>query len=133
DTRLYLRDSAAELDGLLAALQEVLLRRAEEHVETVLPGYTHLQHAQPVVLAHHLLCYFWMLERDRDRLADWRRRANRLPLGACALAGTPYPVDREFVAAELGFDGVIPNSMDAVSDRDFVVELAAALALLMAH
>jgi argininosuccinate lyase len=133
DTRLYLRDGAAELDGLLAALQEVLLRRAEEHGETVLPGYTHLQHAQPLLLAHHLLCYFWMLERDRDRLADWRRRANRLPLGAGALAGTPYPVDREFVAAELGFDGVIPNSMDAVSDRDFVVELAAALALLMAH
>src|SRR5207249_4303928 len=119
--------------ALLSALQEVLLDRAGEHVETILPGYTHLQHAQPVVLAHHLLCYFWMLERDRGRLEGWRKRANLLPLGAGALAGTPYPVDRQSIATELGFDGVIPNSLDAVSDRDFAIELAAAIAMLMAH
>lgn len=133
DTRLYLREQGAALDAALGSLQEVLLDSAGEHTETILPGYTHLQHAQPVVLAHHLLCYFWMLERDRDRLADWRKRANRLPLGAGALAGTPFPIDRDSVAAELGFDGVIPNDLDAVSDRDFVIELGAAIAILMAH
>lgn len=133
DTRLYLREAVTELDGLLARLQETLLQQAEGHAETVLPGYTHMQHAQPVVLAHHLLCYFWMLERDRDRLADWRRRNDWLPLGAGALAGSPYPVDRERVARELGFAGVIPNSLDAVSDRDFAIELGAALAILGVH
>jgi argininosuccinate lyase len=102
-------------------------------VETVLPGYTHMQHAQPIVLAHHLLAYFWMLQRDRERLSDWRKRANLLPLGAGALAGSPYPIDRAFVAAELGFDGVGENSLDNASDRDFVIELASALALIGMH
>lgn len=133
DLRLYLREEVDDLDALLHSFQEALLDHAEAHLETVLPGYTHMQHAQPVVLAHHLLAYFWMAERDRDRLVDWRRRSNVLPLGAAALAGSPYPVDREFVARELGFDRVGENSMDNVSDRDFVVELASALALIQVH
>jgi len=133
DTRLYLREAAGGLDAQLAELQRALLDHAAAHVETVLPGYTHMQHAQPVVLAHHLLAYFWMLQRDRERLGDWRKRANVLPLGAGALAGSPYPVDREFVARELGFDRVGENSLDAVSDRDYVVELAAGLALVQVH
>src|SRR5690606_2461392 len=114
-------------------MQSVLLEHARAHPETVLPGFTHMQHAQPVVLAHHLLAYFWMLQRDRERLADWRKRANILPLGAGALAGSPYPVDRHFVAAELGFDGVGENSLDNVSDRDFAIELASVLALVAVH
>jgi len=133
DTRLYLRETAEGLDAQLGEMQRALLDHAGEHLETVLPGYTHMQHAQPVVLAHHLLAYFWMLQRDRGRLADWRVRANVLPLGAGALAGSPYPVDRDFVAAELGFDRVGENSLDSVSDRDFVVELASALALVAVH
>ena len=133
DARLYLMDVAARIDAGIGGMQSVLLRHAEAHTETVLPGYTHMQHAQPIVLAHHLLAYFWMLERDRDRLADWRKRANVLPLGAGALAGSPYPVDREYVATALGFDRVGENSLDNVSDRDFVIELAAALAILMVH
>ncbi len=133
DTRLYLREAADSLDQQLADLQRVLVEHASQHAETVLPGYTHMQHAQPVVLAHHLLAYFWMFQRDRGRLADWRKRANILPLGAGALAGSPYPLDRAFVANELGFDGVGQNSLDNVSDRDFVVELNAALALVAVH
>jgi len=133
DARLYLRDAADGLAGQLRDLQRALLDHAAEHGETVLPGLTHMQHAQPVVLAHHLLAYFWMLQRDRGRLADWRRRANVLPLGAGALAGSPYPVDRAFVARELGFDGVGENSLDNVSDRDFAVELGAVLAIVALH
>ncbi|HEU4754802.1 MAG TPA: argininosuccinate lyase, partial [Armatimonadota bacterium] len=133
DTRLYLREAAEGIDTQLRELQTTLVEQAGAHLETVLPGYTHMQHAQPVVLAHHLLAYFWMLDRDRERLADWRRRANVLPLGAGALAGSPYPVDRAFVARELGFDGVGENSLDNVSDRDFVIELASALALVAVH
>jgi len=133
DARLYLREAAAVLDGQLADLQRALLDHARDHVETVLPGYTHMQHAQPIVLAHHLLAYFWMFQRDRSRLADWRKRANVLPLGAGALAGTPYPIDRDFVAEELGFDAVGENSLDNVSDRDFVIELASALAMVGVH
>jgi argininosuccinate lyase len=133
DTRLYLRETVEELDAQLVAFQQALLVHAESGTETLLPGYTHMQHAQPVVLAHHLLAYFWMISRDRDRLTDWRRRVNVLPLGAGALAGSPYPVDRAFVARELGFDAVGENSLDNVSDRDFVIELAAALALVAVH
>ena len=133
DTRLYLREAADELAAGLREFQGALLQQAEAHQTTVLPGYTHMQHAQPVLLAHHLLAYFWMLQRDRDRLADWRRRMNVLPLGCAALAGTPYPVDREFVAGELDFEAVSENSMDAIADRDFVVELAAVLALAQTH
>jgi argininosuccinate lyase len=133
DTRLYLREAAEGLDAQIGDMQRALLDHAAQHLETVLPGYTHMQHAQPVVLAHHLLAYFWMLQRDRGRLADWRKRANVLPLGAGALAGSPYPVDRAFVARELGFDAVGENSLDNVSDRDFVVELASVLALVAVH
>lgn len=133
DTRLYLREAVESLDAQIHAMQGVLLEHARAHVETVLPGFTHMQHAQPVVLAHHLLAYFWMLQRDRGRLADWRKRANVLPLGAGALAGSPYPIDRELVAQELGFDGVGENSMDNVSDRDWAIELASALALVAVH
>ncbi len=133
DTRLYLLEAGRELDVAVASLQEVVLGHAAHHLETVLPGYTHMQHAQPVTLAHHLLAYFWMLDRDRDRLADCRRRADVLPLGGGALAGTPFPIDRASVARELGFAAVAPNSLDAVSDRDFVIELAAAIALMMVH
>lgn len=133
DTRLYLREAADAVDGRLRDLQRVLLDHADSNVETVLPGLTHMQHAQPVSLAHHLLAYFWMLQRDRGRLADWRTRANVLPLGAGALAGSPYPVDRAFLARELGFESVGENSMDSVSDRDFVIELASAFALMAVH
>jgi argininosuccinate lyase len=131
DTRLYLKEVAAELQARVRHLQRALVRHAEAHTHTVLPGLTHMQHAQPVVLAHHLLAYFWMLERDRSRLDDWARRADVLPLGAGALAGTPFPIDREAVARELGFARVSENSLDSVSDRDFVLELAAALSILM--
>jgi len=133
DTRMYLRE---EIDAILRevrALQRALLRRAENSTDVVLPGFTHLQHAQPVLLAHHLLAYFWMLDRDAERLVDARRRVNRLPLGAGALAGVPFPIDRRRVAALLGFDDVLPNSMDAVADRDFVADFLAAATLLMAH
>jgi len=133
DCRLYLREAAEGIDAQVRAMQEALLEHASEHPETVLPGFTHMQHAQPVVLAHHLLAYFWMLQRDRERLADWRKRVNVLPLGAGALAGSPYPVDRHFVARELGFDGVGENSLDNVSDRDFALELASVLAVVSVH
>jgi argininosuccinate lyase len=133
DTRLYLREAAAGIDAGVSELQRALVEHAREHVETVLPGLTHMQHAQPVVLAHHLLAYFWMLERDRGRLADWWKRAGILPLGAGALAGSPYPVDRAFVARELGFEGVGENSLDSASDRDYVIELASSLALVAVH
>jgi argininosuccinate lyase len=133
DTRLWLR---AEIDALterLRAVRAALLDLAEPHVATLMPGFTHLQVAQPVTFGHHLLAYFEMFTRDAERLADCRRRANKLPLGASALAGTSYPIDREWVARELGFDGVCENSLDAVSDRDFAVEFLAAAALAMAH
>jgi argininosuccinate lyase len=133
DLRLWLR---AEIDGLAALLARVrlaLLDLAERHADTLMPGFTHLQVAQPVTFGHHLMAYFEMFGRDAGRLADCRRRANRLPLGASALAGTSYPIDRESVARELGFDGVCENSLDAVSDRDFAVEFLAAAALAMTH
>ncbi|HIJ82582.1 MAG: argininosuccinate lyase [Magnetococcales bacterium] len=133
DLRLYLRGEVDDLNKSLFQVQLSLLTLAEDHVETILPGFTHLQNAQPVSLAHHLLAYFEMFGRDRERLADLRPRLNRLPLGSAALAGTPFPVDREWVAEELGFDGVCRNSMDAVSDRDFVLEVAFAGAVIMNH
>jgi argininosuccinate lyase len=133
DTRLYLKEVVPELQSRIVRMQRVLVDHAEAHIRTVLPGLTHMQHAQPVVLAHHLLAYFWMLERDRDRLRDWARRADVLPLGAGALAGTPFPIDRDMVAQELGFARISENSLDSVADRDFVLELAAALAILMVH
>jgi len=133
DVRLYLRAAIDELLTLLRRLQQVLLDQAESNAETVMPGFTHLQVAQPVSFGHHLLAYVEMLKRDAGRLADCRRRANRLPLGAAALAGTSYPIDRAQVAHALGFDGICENSLDAVSDRDFAIEFCAAAALMMTH
>src|SRR6266550_942385 len=133
DFRLWLRD---ELDAVVVALglvQESLLSLAESHRDAVLPGYTHLQRAQPVLFAHWCLAYFEMLTRDRERLADGRKRLNVMPLGAAALAGTSYPIDREAVARELGFAALSRNSLDAVSDRDFCVEFAGACSLIMVH
>ena len=131
--RLWLRDEIDALAASLRAAQGALLDLAETHAGAVLPGYTHLQRAQPVLWAHWCLAYFEMLARDRERLADARRRTNVLPLGAAALAGTSYPIDRESVARALQFDSVARNSLDAVSDRDFCVEFAAAAALVMLH
>ena len=133
DLRLYLREEIDALVGLEAALLNALLDLAERHQGTVMPGFTHLQAAQPVVFGHHLLAWFEMLLRDRERLADCRRRVNQLPLGAAALAGTTFPIDREFVAQELGFEGVAANSLDAVSDRDFAIEFAAVAAMTLMH
>ncbi|MFH1602822.1 MAG: argininosuccinate lyase [Pseudomonadota bacterium] len=133
DVRLWLRDAIDALDGQTVALQKSLLDLAERHAGTVMPGFTHLQVAQPVTFGHHLMAYFEMLARDRERLADCRRRTNRLPLGAAALAGTSYPIDRAMVAKELGFDGICANSLDAVSDRDFAIEFCACAALIMTH
>ncbi|MEX0959128.1 MAG: argininosuccinate lyase [Burkholderiales bacterium] len=133
DIRLYLRWASDETLARIHALQARLLDLAERHVDTLMPGFTHLQVAQPVSFAHHLMAYFEMLSRDAWRFADGRRRINRLPLGAAALAGTTFPIDRERVATALGFDGVCENSMDAVSDRDFAIEFCACSALLMTH
>ncbi len=133
DIRLWLREEIDGLDALIKAYQGALLDLAEAHAATPMPGFTHLQVAQPVTFGHHLMAYFEMASRDRERLADCRKRVNRLPLGAAALAGTSFPIDREFVARELGFDGVCANSLDAVSDRDFAIEFAAAAALVMTH
>jgi argininosuccinate lyase len=133
DLRLWLRRAIDRLDGGIVALERSLVGLAERDGDAVLPGTTHIQPAQPVLLAHHLLAYVEMLERDRGRLADARRRANVSPLGAGALAGSGFPLDRSATARELGFDGVTANSIDAVSDRDFVVEALAAVALAMVH
>jgi argininosuccinate lyase len=133
DLRLYVREQVDAFDELLAALQAALVEVATENHGAILPGLTHLQNAQPVLLSHHLLAYTEMVGRDRGRLADCRARLNELPLGAGALAGSTLPIDRESVAEELGFDRVMRNSLDAVSDRDFVIEMTAALALVMMH
>ncbi|MFZ5852979.1 MAG: argininosuccinate lyase [Chloroflexota bacterium] len=133
DLRLWARRSIDRLDAAIVAMERALVGLAEREGEAVMPGLTHIQPAQPVLFAHHLLAYVEMLERDRGRLADARRRVNVSPLGAGALAGAGYPLDREATAAELGFEGVSANSMDAVSDRDFVVEMLAAVALGMVH
>jgi argininosuccinate lyase len=133
DLRLYARDQAREIVQQIRALQRALVTQARAHIDTLCPGYTHLQRAQPVRLAHHLLAYYEMLARDAGRVRDAARRANRSPLGSGALAGTTFAIDREKAAAALGFDGVTGNSLDAVGDRDFAVELAAACALTMAH
>ena len=133
DLRLWLRRRLDELDIELRRLQGALLAQAERHRRTLIPGYTHLQRAQPLCLAHHLLAYVEMLERDRQRLQDVRRRVNICPLGAAALAGTPVAIDRRRTAGELGFDAIYANSLDAVSDRDFCVEFTAAASLVMVH
>lgn len=133
DERLFLRDEADRFQGLLADLQRALVQLADANKSLIMPGFTHLQHAQPVLFAHHLLAYAEMLQRDRGRLQDARRRLNLLPLGAGALAGSTLPLDRDSVARKLGFDGVAANSMDAVSDRDHIVEFLSALALIAMH
>ena len=133
DIRLWLRNEIDVSIGLLHQLRHKLATLALEHTDTILPGFTHLQVAQPVTFGHHLLAYAEMFGRDAERLADCRKRVNRLPLGAAALAGTSYPIDRERVARTLGFDGVCRNSLDAVSDRDFAIEFCAAAALIMTH
>ena len=133
DERLYVRDVCSQLAEELRSLQTALVESAERNSELVLPGFTHLQHAQPVLLAHHLLAYVEMFDRDSSRLADCAKRANVLPLGSGALAGSTLPLDREFVAKKLGFDSVSRNSMDAVADRDHLLELLATLSILVIH
>lgn len=133
DFRLWLRDAIDDLGVTLGQTQKALLDFAETNREVVIPGYTHLQRAQPVLLAHWALAYFEMFTRDRDRLNDARRRVNAMPLGSAALAGTSFPIDREALAKLLGFDGVSRNSLDAVSDRDFCVEFLSACSLIMVH
>ncbi|MEZ5559278.1 MAG: argininosuccinate lyase [Pseudomonadales bacterium] len=133
DIRLYLREQVDLLVDLQRDVLLALLDQAEAHAATIMPGFTHLQAAQPVTFGHHLLAWFEMLKRDRERLLDCRRRINVLPLGAAALAGTTYPIDREAVARALGFDGVAQNSLDAVSDRDFAIEFCSAASLTMVH
>lgn len=133
DLRLYLKREATVLDERLRLFEEALIDAAEREITTAMPGLTHLQHAQPVLLSHHLLAYVWMFERDRGRLRDWFDRADELPLGSGALAGTTFPIDPELVAAKLGFARAAANSMDAVSDRDYVIELASAASLMMVH
>jgi argininosuccinate lyase len=133
DVRLWLRRRVDAIDAALLRFERALLAQAESHSDTLIPGYTHLQRAQPLCLAHHLLAYIEMAERDRQRLGDLRRRVNVCPLGAAALAGTPVPIDRRGTAAELGFEAIYANSLDAVSDRDFAVEFMAAASLVMVH
>ena len=133
DMRLYTRDEIEAVDGLLKELLEVLLKLMKEHIETYMPGFTHLQKAQPVTLAHHLGAYFEMFKRDRLRMKDIRKRMNYCPLGAGALAGTTYPLDREYTAELLEFDGPTLNSMDSVSDRDYLIEFLSAMSTIMMH
>ena len=133
DMRLYTRDEIIELDGLLKEILEVLLKLMKENVETYMPGFTHLQKAQPITLAHHMGAYFEMFKRDRSRMKDIYKRMNLCPLGSGALAGTTYPLDREMTAQLLGFDGPTLNSMDSVSDRDYLIELLSAMSTIMMH
>ncbi|WP_173917150.1 argininosuccinate lyase [Halobacillus sp. Marseille-Q1614] len=133
DMHLYLKEKTNHLIQLVEAVQKSLTDQAEQHVDTIIPGYTHLQRAQPVSFAHHLLAYFWMFERDKERLKDSLKRIDWSPLGAAALAGTPYPVDRKLAAETLGFENVYPNSLDAVSDRDFILEFLSISSILITH
>src|SRR5690606_16961710 len=133
DIRLWLRDEIDAISAELTRLQEGVLGLAERHSDTIMPGFTHLQTAQPVTFGHHLLAWFEMLERDHGRLLDCRKRLNRSPLGAAALAGTTYPIDRHYSASLMDFDGPTENSLDSVSDRDFAIEFCAFASLLMTH
>jgi len=133
DLRMYLRDEITEVRRLLRALQKTITVLAERHHDAVMPGYTHLQRAQPVLFGHHLLAYYEMFERDRSGSRDCFRRVNIMPLGAGALAGTVLPIDRKMVAGLLGFSGLSENSMDAVSDRDFAIEFVSACSQVMVH
>ncbi|MEK9198549.1 argininosuccinate lyase [Ureibacillus sp. 179-F W5.1 NHS] len=133
DVHLFLKKRVIEVVELIEIFQKTIVEKAEEHVETIAPGYTHLQRAQPISFAHHLMAYFWMLERDKERFTESMKRIDILPLGAGAMAGTTFPIDREKSAQLLGFSNVYANSMDAVSDRDFIVEFLANASLLMTH
>jgi argininosuccinate lyase len=133
DVRLYLREHVDQVRQQLLALQQVLLELAEQEADTIMPGYTHLQPAQPVTFGHHMMAWFEMLQRDRWRLADCRQRLNVMPLGSAALAGTSFPIDRAYTAELLGFDGLCANSLDAVSDRDFIIEFLSGASLCMMH
>jgi argininosuccinate lyase len=133
DVRLYLKDALSQTHDLVLELQKAICARAEEHFDAILPGYTHLQRAQPVLLSHHLLAYFWMLQRDCERLQEAYRRANVLPLGSAALAGTTFPIDRHYVAQLLGFAAVSENSMDTVADRDHLIESVSTLSIIGVH
>jgi argininosuccinate lyase len=133
DMHLYLRNKTNEIIELIKTVQQAILSQAKGNIDTLIPGYTHLQRAQPVSFAHHLMAYFWMFERDKERLQDSLKRINWLPLGAGALAGTTFPINRASVASQLGFQTLYPNSMDAVSDRDFIVEFLSIGALIMTH
>lgn len=133
DIRMYLRDEIEETVGKVNSLLSVIANKAEEYKKTIMPGYTHLQRAQPITFGHHLMAYAMMLLRDIDRLNDCKKRMNQSPIGACALAGTTYNTDRRFEAEKLGFDGICANSLDAVSDRDFCLELMSAFSILMMH
>ena len=133
DIRMYLRQEIVEISALIKDLIEAVTDKAEEYADAIMPGYTHLQRAQPITFGHHLMAYAMMLLRDLDRLADCSKRMNQSPIGCCALAGTTYDTDREFEAAQLGFDGICQNSLDGVSDRDFCVELMSDLSILMVH
>lgn len=133
DIRMYLMDETAEIEEILAETMSTFVELAKKHTGTIMPGYTHLQKAQPITFAHHCMAYFEMFKRDYLRLKDCRRRTNVMPLGSGALAGTTYPLDRQMVADMLGFDGITMNSLDGVSDRDFVIELANCLAIVMMH
>lgn len=133
DIRMYLKDECNEIKGMIKSLLQVLVKLSEKNYNTIMPGYTHLQRAQPITLAHHLMAYFQMFRRDVERLNDCYKRINVMPLGSGALAGTTYPLDREMVANELGFYSITENSLDAVSDRDFTIELASCLSIIMMH
>lgn len=133
DIRMYLKDEIINIKNMLISLENTLLSLAKEHTDTIMPGYTHLQKAQPITLAHHTMAYFEMFKRDITRLDDCFERCNIMPLGSGALAGTTYPLDREFVAEKLGFKDVTLNSLDGVSDRDFVIELASCLSIIIMH
>ncbi|MGD6816854.1 argininosuccinate lyase [Metabacillus sp. 84] len=133
DMHLYLDEHVQTIIQYIEALQRVLMTKAEENIYTILPGYTHLQRAQPISFAHHLLAYFWMLERDKERFRDSLKRIRRSPLGAGALAGTTFPIDRSYTADMLGFEGIYENSLDAVSDRDFILEFLNGSSILMMH
>jgi argininosuccinate lyase len=133
DLRLFLRDEISEIIKLLKSLQKVFVRLAEKYIDIIMPGYTHLQRAQPVLLSHHLLAYFEMFDRDRERFSDCLKRVNVLPLGSAALAGTSLPIDRKYVAKLLKFPKISENSIDAVSDRDFVIEFLSASGILITH
>ncbi|MFC4735774.1 argininosuccinate lyase [Bacillus daqingensis] len=133
DMHLYLKDHTKAAAAMIEDVQQALVAQAKQHVDTIIPGYTHLQRAQPVSFAHHLLAYFWMLERDKGRFLDSLKRTDLMPLGAGALAGTTFPIDRHYTAEQLGFDAIYENSMDAVSDRDFILEFMGAASTLMMH